>query len=443
MLHQKVIAAFEQCRSVSTDSRKVKPGDIFFALSGENFDGNNFAAKALESGASFAVVDRADVAIDARYLLVDDVLKTLQDLGRWYRRQFTIPVLGITGTNGKTTTKELVHAVMSTERRVHATAGNLNNHIGVPLTLLSMPVDTEFAIIEMGANKPGDIRELAEIAEPTHGMVTNIGKAHLERFVDIEGVRKTKGEMYDFIRHAGGIAFVNLRDSRVQGVAEGISRRITYGTQDADFHIVEMQNETDHLLLGIEFKSRKETHWFRSNIIGPHNAENVLAAVAIGHTFGVDIANIQRGLREYYPKLNRTELLQGPSYTLLLDAYNANPSSMEATIRGIQAHSCSKVALVLGDMFELGPDSQAFHQEILTLAQALFPHALLIGVGMDMSKAMQDLGHGQAFKNVDEASNEIKELLDGMDFVLIKGSRGMALERLLPAMGIQREGPPH
>lgn len=440
MPSSKVLEAFLRQRSVTTDSRKVKPGDIFFALSGENFDGNQFAAKALEDGAALAVVSSASIVPpgDPRYVLVPDTLLALQDLARSYRRSFTVPVIGITGTNGKTTSKELIHAVLSTEKKVHATVGNLNNHIGVPLTLLQMPADTEIAIIEMGANKHGDIKELVEIAEPTHCMITNIGRAHLERFGDIDGVEQTKGEMFDYAASHDCLAFVNVHDARVKRRAAQVLRQVTYGIEGADYWISNLVSAADHLQMTVRFQKANRDFVFRSNLIGPHNAENVLLAVAIGDHFGVSVASIQKGLQDYFPRLNRTELIQGPEFKVFLDAYNANPSSMEATLRGVSSQDYGKLTLFLGDMFELGRDSHVMHVELVRLVKKLFPTECLVGVGKEMSAAIAEVGHGLAFSSLEDAAAHAKELTRGSKLVLIKGSRGMALERLLPHLGITR-----
>jgi UDP-N-acetylmuramoyl-tripeptide--D-alanyl-D-alanine ligase len=442
MLSAKVIAAFMACRKITTDTRKIVPGAIFFALRGENFDGNTFASQALAQGAAFVVIDRQEVAVqdDERYLLVEDSLQTLQALGRHYRRRFDIPVIGITGSNGKTTTKELMHAVLATERRVHFTQGNLNNHIGVPLTLLAMPEDTEIAVIEMGANKPGDIQELVEIAEPTHGLITNVGQAHLERMIDLDGVQYTKGAMFRWVRAHGGHAFVNLRDARVAAEGQDIPICTTYGSTDADYFISEMDAAADHLDLHIFSKATQTSYPFTSHLIGTHNAENILAAVAVGLTMGISLQGATQGIADYLPTINRTEIVKGPGITVLLDAYNANPSSMEATLRSLVGHGYRQATLILGDMFELGEDSPAHHQHLLSLAAELLPEARVIGIGKALHAAMEGRS-GKAYPSVEAASATIKSDVGESDFVLIKGSRGMALERLLEPLGLHRQRP--
>jgi UDP-N-acetylmuramoyl-tripeptide--D-alanyl-D-alanine ligase len=442
MASTKVWDAFLLHGSVSTDSRKIKEGDLFFALSGEHFDGNQFAAKALSDGASLVVVDNPAYMVegDSRYVLVGNALKELQDLALQYRRTFKIPIIGITGTNGKTTSKELINAVLATTYRVHATVGNLNNHIGVPLTLLAMPTDTDVAIVEMGANKHGDIKELVEIAEPTICVVTNIGRAHLERFGDIEGVEQTKGEMFDFAASNGRMAVVNMKDLRVERRARQVPERITYGLPGCDYWISNLNTAPDHLDLEVTFGKSGQSYRFISNLIGAHNAENVLLATALGDILGVSVNSIREGLKGYFPKLNRTELIRTSGFNLLLDAYNANPSSMEATLRGMHAQGLSPVTLILGDMFELGPDSHRFHVDLVTLVRELFPDGKLLGVGKEMVAAVLECGFGVAYATLDEASEVAASMLEGSKWVLVKGSRGMALERILPALGVERSG---
>jgi UDP-N-acetylmuramoyl-tripeptide--D-alanyl-D-alanine ligase len=438
MPHSKIWTAFLQQKVVSTDTRKIAPGALFFALRGDNFNGNLFAAQALEAGAAYAIVDDPAVvpAGDARYILVPDTLMALQQLGRQYRQQFVIPVIGITGSNGKTTTKELVQAVLSSERRAYATTGNLNNHIGVPLTLLAMPADTEIAIIEMGANKPRDIEELVNIAMPTHGIITNIGQAHLEGMGGIEGVQRTKGEMFDFIRAHEGFAFVNEADPRVTKLSEGLDWRVGYGGRHSAYRILEI-TETHHHQR-IRLMARGTQQEIEIQLLGRHNAENAMLALAVGQQFGVSDASIRAALAAYLPKMNRSQLHRQGDRTFLLDAYNANPSSMEATLRSIAAQDHEKVALILGDMFELGPTADELHAGIWTLARALMPEALVIGIGphFDRCRPVEDC-LARSYESVEIAIPEIAGDLDGFDFILLKGSRGMALERLLPSLGVK------
>jgi UDP-N-acetylmuramoyl-tripeptide--D-alanyl-D-alanine ligase len=429
--------AFLQQKAVSTDTRKIQPGDLFFALRGDNFNGNLFAAQALAAGAAFAIIDDPAFAVagDHRYIVVPDTLVALQQLGRQFRAQHDIPYIGITGSNGKTTTKELVHAVLSSERRAYATAGNLNNHIGVPLTLLAMPADTEIAIIEMGANKPRDIEELVNIALPTHGIITNVGHAHLEGMGGIEGVQRTKGEMFDFIRAHNGFAFVNENDARVAQEAHGIALQVGYGSPTSAYHIRHIDESHDGQRITIQ--ARGQVLEVQTQLLGRHNAENALLAVAVGQHFGISDAGIQRALAGYVPKMNRSQLHREGDRTFLLDAYNANPSSMEATIRSIAQQKHQSVALILGDMFELGPTADALHAGIWHLARTAMPEALIIGIGpiFDRQRPLGD-ARTQSYSSVQNAVSHIHEDVAGCNFILLKGSRGMALERLLPSLGV-------
>ncbi len=438
MPQSKIWAAFLRQKKVSTDTRKIQQGDIFFALKGDNFDGNRFAAKALLDGAGFVVVDDPEIvpAGDERYILVKNGLFALQDLARQFRETFEIPILAITGSNGKTTTKELVHAVLNTERRAFATQGNLNNHIGVPLTLLSMPEGTEIAVIEMGANKPKDIEELVNIALPTHGVITNIGQAHLEGMGGIEGVQRTKGELFDFLRAHNGIGFVNENDPLVLGAATGIQEQIAYGGPRSPYHILRTQENDEGQF--ITLKARNNTMLVRINLHGRHNAENALLAVAVGQHFGISDEGIQEALASYLPRMNRSQLHRQGDRSILLDAYNANPSSMKATIASIAEREHASVALVLGDMFELGPTADELHAEIWTFARNVLPNALIIGIGPHFLRRMpHEDALMRSYASIADAQEKINADLEGYAFILLKGSRGMALERLLPTIGVE------
>jgi UDP-N-acetylmuramoyl-tripeptide--D-alanyl-D-alanine ligase len=441
MPHSKIWEAFQRQKAVSTDTRKIKPGDLFFALKGDNFDGNRFAAQALDAGAAYVIVDLPAAAIpgDDRYILVPDVLLALQALGRRHRETFTIPVVAVTGSNGKTTTKELVHAVLKSERRAYATQGNLNNHIGVPLTLLAMPPETEVAVIEMGANKPKDIEELVNIALPTHGIITNIGQAHLEGMGGITGVQRTKGELFDFLRAHGGFAFVNENDPLVVEIARDIPQQVGYGGPQSPYRILDREEDVP----GAD-DCQQITVWasgtgldFRLHLPGRHNAENALLAVAVGRHFGISDAAIQSALAAYIPRMNRSQLHRQGGRSILLDAYNANPSSMRATIASIAEQDHSSVALVLGDMFELGPTSGALHADIWTFARQALPHALIIGIGPQFhAHRPQEDARTRSYTSLANAESHLAHDLEGYGFILLKGSRGMALEKLLPGMGV-------
>jgi UDP-N-acetylmuramoyl-tripeptide--D-alanyl-D-alanine ligase len=437
MPQSKIWEAFLQCKSISTDTRKIQSGDLFFALKGDNFDGNKFAQQALQAGAAFVVVSDAQIMPenDARYLLVADTLISLQQLGRQFRETFSIPFIGITGSNGKTTTKELIHAVLSSEKRAYATTGNLNNHIGVPLTLLAMPSDIEIAVIEMGANKPKDIEELVNIALPSHGVITNIGNAHLEGMGGIEGVQRTKGEMFDFLKANDGFAFVNEGDPRVAEIGKSISHQIGYGGKSSAYQILETQSNSQ--VQRIQLQTPQGTLSLESQLLGAHNAENVMLAVAVGQHFGISNKAIQQAIANYVPRMNRSQLHVQNGRTFLLDAYNANPSSMEATIRSIADQNPAAVALILGDMFELGPTSAALHAGIWEIARKALPEATIIGIGhhFHAEKPAAD-AKAFAYENVDQALIYLAQDLADAKFILLKGSRGMALERLLPSLGV-------
>ncbi|MEL6650072.1 MAG: UDP-N-acetylmuramoyl-tripeptide--D-alanyl-D-alanine ligase [Bacteroidota bacterium] len=421
-----------QHQKICTDTRKVKPGDIFLALKGDRFNGNTFAAKALDAGAVAVVVDEEAFceAGDPRYILVEDGLRALQDLSRAYRRTLEIPFLGITGSNGKTTTKELVHAVLSTAKKTFATQGNYNNHIGVPLTLLSIPQDTEIAIIEMGANKPGDIKELVEIAEPTHGLITNVGRAHLEGMGSLEGVQKTKGELFDFLRANNGQLFVNRGDERVSAAAGQQAGDISFGTDESNYRI-ELK---EHQLEGMELLFHapdQEVLPLQTQLTGVYNATNVLVAAMVGDYFGVPRSGIQKGVYGYRPTNNRSEIIQKGAKTIVLDAYNANPSSMRAAIRNVFSYADKKVLLILGDMLEMGAEEAEIHAELGRFVNQ-FPAVCTICVGTRM-QAMADVLKGEFawFKNAEKAADAVHKWQKITNMVLIKGSRGMALESLV------------
>ncbi len=431
-----LLSIFLVQKSVSTDTRNLPAGTIFFALRGEKFDGNQYAGQALEKGAAFAVIDNPEYfkPEDKRYILVQDSLAALQNLGREFRRTLSIPILGITGSNGKTTTKELIASVLKTEKKISATKGNLNNHIGVPLTLLSIPEDSEIAIIEMGANQPDDIKELAEIAEPTLGIITNIGKAHLEKLKGIEGVKKVKGQLFDFIRNNNGVAFVNVSDANVADVAKGIEKKITFGIENADFtYWIDRQSLYDMTIkVNSVFWENEET--FEARITGDYNAHNIVAAIAIGHYFGISLEGIKKGIYDYVPINHRSQIIEKAPFTIWMDAYNANPSSMKAAIRNIfETNEGKKIALILGDMFEMGDESEKEHAELGRFIRTFSP-AMTLWIGKELHHAYDETqAEEKYFERFENLPTDIHLLLkeSGIEIVLIKGSRGMALERIL------------
>ncbi|WP_367390357.1 UDP-N-acetylmuramoyl-tripeptide--D-alanyl-D-alanine ligase [Lewinella sp. LCG006] len=430
-----LLQLFLECKRVCTDTRKLLKGDLFFALRGEHFDGNRFADQALANGAAYVVVDNAEVVKDTRYLLVEDTLIALQDLARAYRQQLNIPILAITGSNGKTTTKELVAAVLCKAHQTHFTQGNFNNHIGVPLTLLAMPLTTEIAVIEMGANHQGEIAELCDIAEPTHGLITNIGKAHLEGFGGIEGVKKGKSELYAYLAAHQGVAFINLEENHLEELAtqRGVKRKIDYclsSTPDPTTPYYEVRLDQLNPTIKVAFlKPDGNIRTVESSLSGQHNLQNIMTAIAVGKYFKVSSHLIAEGISEYTPSNNRSQRLEHRGVGIYLDAYNANPSSMRAALQNFAAESKGAQTVILGDMLELGQTSAVEHLEIARLASAL-SFANIILVGPHFSEAAKSLGVPH-FNNV----QEVNAALDWATFagteMLIKGSRGMKLEQLL------------
>ena len=419
---------FLNCTGTSTDTRTIGANCMFFALKGPNFDANAFAAEALAKGAKYAVVDDASVITDDRYLLVPDVLRALQDLATYHRRTFDIPVIGITGSNGKTTTKELVYAVLSADRPTLATTGNLNNHIGVPLTLLRLNKEHRIAIIEMGANKPGDIAELAAIAEPNYGLITNIGKAHLEGFGSYEGVIRTKTELYADIANRGGILFVHADDPLLMQKSEGM-QRLTYGNiSNASTRGNAVASESPFMELVIDDRGVHGHYHITTRIVGDYNAPNALAAVCIGRQFGVPDELICEALSTYTPSNNRSQFTDTGRNQLVLDAYNANPSSMTTALENFAAMPSARTKLViLGDMLELGADSEKEHRAIVELVQRLKLDAHFIG--REFQKAIPGAWASSADLLADLNASPVQGKL-----ILVKGSRGIKLETVVPAL---------
>ncbi len=409
--------------TVTTDSRNCPAGSIFFALKGERFDGNKYAEGALASGAAYAVIDNAEYKSSERMILVDDVLSTLQQLARLHRHTLGIPVIGITGTNGKTTTKELLAAVLSRKYNLLYTAGNLNNQIGVPLTILKMTAQHEMAVIEMGANHPGDIKELVEIAAPNYGLITNVGRAHLEGFGSFEGVMKTKGELYDFIRHNGGKIFLNASNPYLPAMANGLES-ITYGT-GCDCFVYGEETECNPFL-SFSWTGSGNTYNVKTHLIGSYNLDNLLAAVAVGSYFGVPAEAINNALESYMPTNNRSQFKQTERNSLIIDAYNANPSSMKVAIDNFAAMKGLPKAVVLGDMKELGPESDALHLEVVEqLRRYGFDKVYLCGEHFSNVAS----GFSPFATTADMVEALKKDNLSGY-YILIKGSHSMGLEKV-------------
>ena len=419
---------FLQCSGACTDTRNITPGSMFFALKGPNFNANSFAAEALEKGSSFAVVDDPSVVKDDRLLLVSDVLSALQELARHHRRQFNIPVIGITGSNGKTTTKELIHAVLGSDRETLATSGNLNNHIGVPLTLLRLNEEHKIAIIEMGANKPGDIKELAEITEPTYGLITNIGKAHLEGFGGVDGVIRTKTELYNNIRERNGTLFVNSDDALLMEKSEGI-KRITYGTGDR----AEWRGTTEAGGAFLSFAwehDAKRSNKITTQLIGDYNLMNALAAVCIGSHFQVPKTAIESAIGSYSPGNNRSQFTNTGKNELILDAYNANPSSMKVALENFAAMKTDRKKLaILGDMLELGEAAESEHRAVVELTRSLSIDTHFVG---PIFHAI--VGSEKSDRDVNDALSRLRNEPVKQRTILIKGSRGIKLETLVEVL---------
>jgi UDP-N-acetylmuramoyl-tripeptide--D-alanyl-D-alanine ligase len=420
---------FLQSTGVSTDTRKIDKGNIFFALKGPNFNANDFASKALEMGAALVVVDEERVTSpgDSRYFLVEDALIALQQLANHHRHQLQIPIIGLTGSNGKTTSKELLNAVLSRKFKTVATQGNLNNHIGVPLTLLTIGKENEIAIIEMGANKQGDIKELCDIAEPTHGFITNIGKAHLEGMGGPEGVLKTKTELFQHLRENKGTVFINTSDPILSNMIKRFENPILYPSK-GDFCEVTFVEANPF----VSFKIENDDTVYRSSLIGEYNFGNIATALTVGKFFGVPLAEGVKGVVQYVPANMRSQLMEKRSNLIILDAYNANPSSMEVAIKTFATMSARKQKMViLGDMLELGEHTEAEHQKIgEILSQFNFDKICLAGKHMQaaLSKAPISTLY---FPDPFSFRNWLQDSKLENYQILIKGSRGMKLETLV------------
>lgn len=411
----------------STDTRNISAGNIFFALKGENFNANEFAQSALKQGAGYAVIDEAGFAISEKLILVDDVLITLQQLANYHRRKFQIPVLAITGSNGKTTTKELIYHVLKSPFNTIATEGNLNNHIGVPLTLLRINQQTEIAVIEMGANHQNEIAALCEIAEPTHGLITNIGKAHLEGFGGLEGVKKAKSELYRWIEKNKGIAFVNADDETLKSLLGGIADIIRYGNEVENFVSGEIISANSFLELEVVWSGEKIR--IQSQLIGSYNFENILCAACVGIYFKVPIDKIKKAIENYISTNNRSQILKHDTNSFVMDAYNANPSSMKAALENFQNLNAEIKIVILGDMFELGEESACEHQSIVDqLSKMNFTKVILVGKEFGKTHSTNELIQFNSMDNLKVWFNQQK--FSNTTF-LVKGSRKMGLEKIL------------
>ena len=441
---------FKQCGVVTTDSRTLKGGEMFFALKGENFDGNEYALKALEAGAAYAVVNKdsaAGAADDPRLIKVDDTLKTLQELARWHRSMTIVngkplTVIALTGTNGKTTTKELIREVLSVKYNVTATEGNLNNSIGVPLTLLKINADTQLAVVEMGASHPGDIKELVDIALPNYGLITNVGKAHLLGFGSFEGVMNTKGELYDYLRRTSDKVFINAdnqylckmaSDRNLQNDPERpYSLLIPYGLEYQGAEV--LASDADHPFLRISLDGVV----IETNLVGSYNADNVMAAIAVGKQFGVSFEEAVAAISAYVPSNKRSQMTKTERNTLIVDAYNANPTSMAAALENFSNVSAASKVALLGDMLELGEESMSEHVAVIRSACSR-GLSMVCFVGKEFQKASSEmpadqLENARFFATSDELAAWLNENPLSGAVILIKGSRGTRMENVIPSL---------
>lgn len=424
MLLPDLYQIYLQFPSVQTDTRKIKKGDLFFALKGPNFNGNQFAKQALEKGAAYAIVDEVVDKEDERIIQVPDCLYFLQELARYHREQFRIPFIAITGSNGKTTTKELVSTVLAAHYNTATTEGNLNNHIGVPLTLLKIKANADIAVIEMGANHQKEIEAYCRYTQPTHGIITNCGKAHLEGFGGVEGVRKGKGELFDFIRQHNGTVFLFNDYDYLHEMSAGIEKQFNYGTRDGSI-IGNVQTSEPFLVISVTKGLEMAT--VKTQLVGDYNLPNVLCAMAVGKYFGVPDEKIVAAIENYSPDNSRSQLMRLGSNQVILDAYNANPTSMKAAIENFAKLNVVKKVLLLGGMMELGEESIAEHEAIVALIKKYTWDAVVL-VGGDFGR----ISHGYTYLPDSAAA---KVWLDKQGFenacLLVKGSRSMQMEKII------------
>ena len=421
---EKLHRLFLKFNGVSTDTRSIAHGALFFALKGENFNGNDFAKKALDSGASYCIIDEQQFQSNTRFILVPNVLKTLQELANFHRKYLNIPIIAITGSNGKTTTKELINSVLARRYKTHATQGNYNNHIGVPLTLLQMDESVDIGIVEMGANHIGEIAKLCQISAPNYGYITNFGKAHLEGFGSAAGVVKGKCELYDYLKINKGIVFIYGDDEKQVQQIGSYKKAHVFSDKNSSNIQVSITSETPF----ISFESQGCT--MESQLVGVYNFSNAAAAIAIGCFFEVSLENIKKGIESYTPNNNRSQIIQKGSNTIILDAYNANPSSMEVALDNFNSMKSPFKIVILGDMFELGVHSRSEHQAVIDEVNSLnFSSAYY--VGSHFFELASDSSKASFFKTTKSFRNQLQSLVFKDALILIKGSRGMALETLL------------
>ena len=414
---------FLKSNGVVTDSRQINNKSLFFALKGVNFNGNEFAKSAIDKGAMYAVVDEKKYSLDdEKFIFVNDSLKTLQELANFHRKKLSTKIIGITGSNGKTTSKELIHSVLETEFNTYCTKGNLNNHIGVPLSILEISHETEIAIIEMGANHLGEIKLLSSIAEPDYGYITNFGKAHLEGFGSEEGVIKGKSELFDFLKENSGYIFCNSDDQKQKEILGDYDHKFTFGQKNADLIYTTISDEPN-IVVDVNGAT------IESTLFGNYNVQNIISAVTIGKYFGVKMQNIQEGISKYISENNRSQLIKKNGNRIRLDAYNANPTSMLLAIKSFDKINSKNKILILGDMYELGRDENKFHQEIVDYCENLkIDKVFLVGKIFAKTNFSKKFFSYENYLKLSQ-SKEFKGVIDSN--LLIKGSRGMQLEKIL------------
>lgn len=418
-----IYSRYLESSQVSTDTRQITPGSVFFALKGPNFNANEFAEEALIKGASYAVVDEERFVKDDRFILVADGLTALQDLAKQHRSQLTIPVIGLTGSNGKTTSKELIHAVLSKKYKTYATRGNLNNHIGVPLTILSIDQTHEMAVIEMGANHLGEIALLCEIANPTHGLITNIGRAHIGTFGGFENILRAKSELYQHLLSHQGTVFINSQNELLANMAKRFKDPVLYPAQ-GNYYEASLINADPLVVVKSEAGSEIKTQ-----LTGDYNFENIAAALCIGKFFGVKAADANEAVAAYTPGNMRSQVIKKGTNTIILDAYNANPSSMEAAINNLAAMKATYKIAIVGDMYELEDEAEAEHKKLGLLLKEKGITAYLCGQLIQVAKEV--FPEGKYFHNKEELMKSLKQSPIQHGTILIKASRGMALEKIL------------
>jgi len=423
---EQIHTLFLSTSSVSIDTRKIEKNSFFVALKGENFNANTFAKEALEKGAKYVVIDEKDFYIDERTILVDNCLETLQNLATFHRDYLKLPIIALTGSNGKTTTKELIFAVLSKKFKTKATVGNLNNHIGVPLTLLSFDKETEIGIVEMGANHQKEIAFLCELAKPDYGYITNFGKAHLEGFGGVEGVIKGKSELYDYLKVASKNVFVNIDDAIQNERTKSFVDRITFSTNESNAFLYANSVQANPFV-----NLRINSMQYTSNLIGMYNATNMLAAIAIGNYFGVSRDDCKDAIANYIPENNRSQIVHKNSNEIILDAYNANPSSMEVALKNFIQLDRSNKIVIIGDMFELGDESLKEHKTIVDFLSSQTSISQCFFVGQDFYKNKVDRINFEFYENFESFKADFILRKTENNLLLIKGSRGMALERVM------------